>query len=178
MAEAQELGAQVDLMNDGRSLTHRHRIVPGHRGGEYRDENVIEVHAVQCDKNTASHCMWHWANYFLWGDIKDRKAAEGLAGFKDREQIITEMISEGGKKGGAARGEQMRNMSPEDRKAHGDVLRKRMKGRLWWHNPSTGEHKRSRESPGPEFIKGRNQYTDEWKYKLGLAFKRRGDRTP
>jgi hypothetical protein len=176
--EVLDQDAQGDLMNDGRSLTHKHRVVPGHKGGEYKDENVIEVHAIQCNGSTASHCMWHWANFFLWGDIKDKKAAEGLAGFKDREQIIIEMISEGGKKGGSIRGKQISSMSPEQKKEATKKANKVCRGSHWWYNPNTGKHKRSKESPGPDFVLGRNQYTDEWVKKLGESNKGKSRKEP
>jgi len=71
-------------------MKHNHRINPGHNGGGYTEGNVISVEVVKCDGNTASHAMWHYANWRLWGKHEDRLAWKGLSGFMDKEAIIQE----------------------------------------------------------------------------------------
>lgn len=84
--------------------THTHRILPGHQGGEYTEGNKIEVLPVSCGRNTASHCMWHWANYFLLGKEEDKIAAQGLAGFLNKEEVIAAAARLGGDFGGISSG--------------------------------------------------------------------------
>jgi hypothetical protein len=88
----------------------KHRIIPGHRGGEYVEGNVINVEVVQCDKQTASHAMWHYAEWRLWGRLEDRLAWRGLAGFMRKEEIIAELMEEGRRKGKDNREKAIRQM--------------------------------------------------------------------
>lgn len=64
-------------------------------GGDYSESNIIEVTPTQ-------HAMWHWANYFLYGDVKDKIAATGLAGCIGKDEIIKEILSENGKRNSGA----------------------------------------------------------------------------
>lgn len=66
-----------------KSLKHKHRIKPGHEGGEYTPDNVIEVSVTQ-------HAMWHFANWQLRGKEEDRLAWRGLSGFYGKEEVIRE----------------------------------------------------------------------------------------
>jgi hypothetical protein len=84
-------------------MKHKHRIIPGHMGGEYVEGNVIDVEVTQCDGKTANHAMWHFANWQLWGKVEDKLAWEGLAGFMGREEIIAELMQIGRDKGKAGR---------------------------------------------------------------------------
>jgi hypothetical protein len=79
-------------------MKHEHRIVPGHRGGEYVEGNVIEVEVVECNQQTASHAMWHYAEWRLHGKVEDKIAWKGLAGHLNKEEIIAEMHKEGVRK--------------------------------------------------------------------------------
>lgn len=79
-------------------MKHNHRITPGYKGGEYTEENTILVEVIQCDLNRASHAMWHYANWRLWGREEDRLAWKGLAGFLNKEEIIEHMMAEARKK--------------------------------------------------------------------------------
>jgi hypothetical protein len=72
-------------------MKHRHRIIPGHRHGKYIEGNIIEVEVVECNQQTASHAMWHYAEWRLWGKQEDRAAWQGLAGFKNKEEIILDL---------------------------------------------------------------------------------------
>ena len=77
-------------------MRHNHRIIPGHMGGEYAEGNVISVEVTNCNKQTANHIMWHYANWRLWGKIEDKIAWKGLAGQWGKEEIIGERIRLGG----------------------------------------------------------------------------------
>ena len=81
-------------------MKHKHRILPGHMGGEYTEGNVISVEVTQCDKNTANHVMWHFANWCLYSKEEDRAAYKGLSGCYSKEEIIEERLRLAGKKTG------------------------------------------------------------------------------
>jgi hypothetical protein len=83
-------------------MKHTHRILPGHMGGGYTKENTIEVEIVACNQTTASHVMWHFANWQLWGKEEDKLAWKGLAGCIGKEEIIAEKCRVGGKISGAS----------------------------------------------------------------------------
>lgn len=69
-------------------------------GGEYVKGNVISVEVTDCDKQTANHVMWHYANWQLWGKEEDLLAWRGLAGFYAKEDMIREKLILGGKTSG------------------------------------------------------------------------------
>ena len=79
-------------------MKHKHRITPGHMGGKYTPENTIKVEAAQCNKSTATHPMWHFANWQLWGKEEDRIAWKGLAGLLKSEEVVYEALKLGGRK--------------------------------------------------------------------------------
>ena len=79
-------------------MKHKHRILPGHMGGKYIPENTVKVEVSRCSKNTATHPMWHYANWLLWGREEDRIAWKGLAGHLGTEELLLEACSRGGKK--------------------------------------------------------------------------------
>jgi hypothetical protein len=70
-------------------------------GGEYVENNVISVEVTNCNKQTANHVMWHYANWQLWGKEEDLLAWRGLAGFYDKEDVIREKLILGGKTSGS-----------------------------------------------------------------------------
>lgn len=77
-------------------MKHKHRINPGHNGGDYTEGNVISVEVVKCNGNTSSHAMWHYANWRLWGKLEDKIAWKALSGFWGQEKIIQETLRAGG----------------------------------------------------------------------------------
>ena len=79
--------------------THTHRIKPGYQGGDYSSENTIEVERSKCGGNTATHPMWHFANWTLWGNAEDLAAWKGLAGMASKEEINDMLMEEGRKRG-------------------------------------------------------------------------------
>lgn len=78
-------------------MKHDHRILPGHRGGEYTEGNVISVEVTNCDRHTANHVMWHYANWCLWGKEEDLLAYKGLSGYCGKEDIIKQKVILGGR---------------------------------------------------------------------------------
>jgi hypothetical protein len=81
-------------------MKHEHRIVPGHMGGEYVEGNVIEVEIAKCDTQTASHAMWHYANWRLHGKVEDKIAWRALSGLASCEETVREAMAVGGSKTG------------------------------------------------------------------------------
>jgi len=78
-------------------VKHRHRIIPGHEGGKYSDNNVVELTPTQ-------HAMWHFAEWKRKGKWEDKVAWQGLSGIISHEEAIALAMSKGGKKGGTAAG--------------------------------------------------------------------------
>jgi hypothetical protein len=79
---------------DNEKITHRHRILPGHEGGEYVEGNVVKV-------GPTRHAMWHFANWQRTGKEEDRLAWRGLAGISTHEESVLGACSLGGIKGSA-----------------------------------------------------------------------------
>jgi hypothetical protein len=61
-------------------IKHRHHIMPRYRGGSDDPSNLVEVSVVQ-------HAMWHFCNYQLWGDDRDKLAFLALSGKIGKEEI-------------------------------------------------------------------------------------------
>jgi hypothetical protein len=72
-------------------MKHKHHILPQYRGGQDIAENIIEVTVTQ-------HAMFHYCNWCLWKDVRDRLAWKGLVGEIGKEEIIRELRSMGAKK--------------------------------------------------------------------------------
>lgn len=83
-------------------MKHTHRVLPGHMGGTYTENNTLEVEVTDCNQRTANHVMWHYANWRLWGKEGDLLAWHGLAGYYGKEEIIQERLRLGGKISGSA----------------------------------------------------------------------------
>lgn len=75
-------------------MKHKHRIIPGYEDGEYTEVNTVELTPTQ-------HAMWHFAEWKRKGDWRDEKAWRGLAGLLSKEELIQQILSEAGKKGGS-----------------------------------------------------------------------------
>ena len=71
-------------------------------GGEYTEGNVLPVEVTLCNKQTANHVMWHYANWQLWGKEEDLLAWKGLSGYYNKEEIIQQKQKIGAKKGAEA----------------------------------------------------------------------------
>ena len=73
-------------------MTHKHHIIPKHRGGTDDLSNLVEV-------NVTQHAMFHYCNWRLWGDKYDWLAWRGLTGEIGKEEIVRQARLEGSRKG-------------------------------------------------------------------------------
>ena len=71
---------------------HGHHIIENHNGVRVKTDKIIEV-------TPEEHHKIHKEYYEKWGFWQDKLAYQGLGGYKDKEEIIWEAQSEGGKKG-------------------------------------------------------------------------------
>ena len=66
-------------------MIHKHHIVPKHRGGSDDPSNIVEVSINQ-------HIMFHFCEYQLHRDVRDKLAYKGLSGCDDeRTELLREM---------------------------------------------------------------------------------------
>jgi len=80
-------------------MRHKHRVLPGHMGGEYVEGNVIVLSVTQ-------HAMWHFANWKLYQKWEDNVAWRALAGLINSEEAASEAIKNGAKAKWWTNGEQ------------------------------------------------------------------------
>lgn len=154
-------------------LTHKHHIIPRHKGGTDNPENLVELTVTQ-------HAMWHFAEWQRCGDWQDEVAWKALAKHIGKAEVFLRTSSEGGKafsgpcparKGAWAR-------LREDPEAYAAMCQKMSEG---WRKklgpkkevkPKDPEETRRKIS---ESLKGR-QHTDEAKKRMSEAAKRRWER--
>ena len=74
-------------------MKHKHHLTPKYLGGSDEPQNLVEVSPTQ-------HAMFHYCNWCLWGNEEDKIAWKALAGYSKKEEIIHQVISLAGKKGG------------------------------------------------------------------------------
>ena len=74
-------------------MKHKHHLTPKYLGGSNELQNLVEVSPIQ-------HAMFHYCNWRLWGNTEDKIAWRALAGYSSNEEIIHQVISLAGKKGG------------------------------------------------------------------------------
>jgi len=74
-------------------MKHKHHLTPKYLGGSNELQNLVEVSPIQ-------HAMFHYCNWRLWGNTEDKIAWRALAGYSSKEEIIHQVISLAGKKGG------------------------------------------------------------------------------
>lgn len=74
-------------------MKHKHHLIPKYLGGSDESQNLVEVTPTQ-------HTMFHYCNWCLWGNEQDKIAWKALAGYSTKEEIIHQVISLAGKKGG------------------------------------------------------------------------------
>ena len=74
-------------------MKHKHHLTPKYLGGSNELQNLVEVSPIQ-------HAMFHYCNWRLWGNTEDKIAWRALAGYSSKEEIINQVISLAGKKGG------------------------------------------------------------------------------
>ena len=74
-------------------MKHKHHLTPKYLGGSDETQNLVEVTPTQ-------HAKFHYCNWCLWGNEQDKIAWKALAGYSTKEEIIEQVISLAGKKGG------------------------------------------------------------------------------
>lgn len=77
-------------------MKHKHHIVPRHMGGLDEEENIIEL-------TIEEHAEAHKKLYEEHGRKEDYLAWQGLSGMMNKNEIIKELLSAAGKKGGSCR---------------------------------------------------------------------------
>ena len=93
---------------------HSHHIIPKHAGGTDHPDNIARL-------TPEEHAEAHRLLYEKYGRWQDKKAYEGLAGFKGKEQIIEEI--------------QSRPKTEEEKKNMSIAAYKRKRG--WTHTEET-----------------------------------------
>ena len=78
-----------------KKITHKHHIVPKHMGGTDDPENLVEL---TIEEHAEAHRLL-WEEH---GKKEDWLAWQGLAGMIDKDQLVHEVLSNAGKKGGFA----------------------------------------------------------------------------
>jgi len=78
-------------------MKHIHHIVPKHMGGTDDPSNLIEL-------SVEEHAEAHKKLYEEYGNEYDRIAYEALSGIIKKEEVIHQVLSEAGKRGGAPKG--------------------------------------------------------------------------
>ena len=74
-------------------MKHRHHIIPRHMGGTDDPENLVFL-------TPEEHAKAHQELYEKYGKLEDYLAWKGLAGFMGKEEIISGLMRENGKKSG------------------------------------------------------------------------------
>ena len=69
---------------------HTHHIIPKYRGGSDDSANLIEV-------TVTRHAMFHYCNWRLWGDGRDKIAWKSLSNCISEEERLKELSRVGGK---------------------------------------------------------------------------------
>lgn len=77
-------------------MKHMHHILPKHMGGTDEESNLVEL-------TIEEHAEAHRKLYEEHGKIEDKLAWQGLSGLICKNDIIKELYSEGGKKGGKSK---------------------------------------------------------------------------
>ena len=72
-------------------IYHNHHIIPKHAGGTDHPDNIARL-------TVEEHTEAHRLLYEKYGRWQDKLAYEGLAGFKGKEEIISQSISRKGTK--------------------------------------------------------------------------------
>ena len=108
-------------------MKHKHHIIPKHMGGTDEESNLIEL-------TIQEHAEAHRKLYEDHGRWEDKLAWQGLAGLLTNEELVKEMLSEAGKKGGRSqlgkkRGKYKKHAQDGNYKPIGTG------GLKWYHNP-------------------------------------------
>jgi hypothetical protein len=126
-------------------IYHNHHIIPKHAGGTDHPDNIARL-------TTEEHAEAHRLLYEKYDRWQDKKAYEGLAGFKDKEQIIKEILSRNGKSNIG------RKTTPEQRKKMSEVFKGKKKP------PRTEEHRQKLREARVGLTPAKGMiHTPEWK---------------
>jgi hypothetical protein len=77
-------------------MKHIHHIIPKHMGGTDEESNLVEL-------TVEEHAEAHRKLYEEHGRWEDYLAWQGLAGLMTSQELVKEMLSQAGKKGGKSR---------------------------------------------------------------------------
>ena len=127
-------------------MKHKHHIIPRYRGGGDESSNLVEVTITQ-------HAMYHFANFQLWGDYRDKIAYKLLANTDASEEIEIARLE--------ASRKALRNMTEEKKQERANNISKSKKKKAH----ITAEQTRQRHADG-------NFLTEEGK----IAMKELGER--
>lgn len=73
------------------TIYHNHRILPGHMGGKYTEDNVIKL-------TISEHATWHYELWVYYGHWEDYYAWQCLSKQIGRDELLFKISSEQGKK--------------------------------------------------------------------------------
>ena len=136
-------------------VTHRHHIVPRHAGGTDDESNLVDL-------TIQEHAEAHRVLWMKFGRKEDWLAWKGLSGQIGREEILSTIYRENGKRLGAARAEQLRGQPAYNR---GVAMSEQQKQKL--RKPKTEEHKAALRKPKSRTARmGRYERTDEIRAKV------------
>ena len=107
--------------------------------------------------------MWHFAEWQRKGMWQDEKAWKGLIGLLKHEDVVREVLSEAGKKGGAITGQLYKEngLSEAHKKAIGDAGRGRTLTEEDKANKSAASFKRWAKPEARDFVKARQKVWDD-----------------
>ena len=148
-------------------MKHKHHIIPKHMGGTDEPENLIEL-------TIEEHAEAHRILYEKYGKIEDFWAWKGLSGQIGKDELLTEICKNNGKKvydnklgifsmskeerlpfiikGGKTSGK--RNAESGHCKDIAHLGGKAASGMTYWYNSKTGKETKSFESPGEDWSPG------------------------
>lgn len=63
------------------TVYHNHHIIPKYKNGKDTPDNLVKVTLIQ-------HAMFHFANWQLWNDERDKIAWQGLAGLSQHDECV------------------------------------------------------------------------------------------
>lgn len=133
-------------------MKHEHHIIPKYEGGSDDPSNIVELTVTQ-------HAMWHFAEWQRKGRWEDEKAWRGLAGIISHEEVLHQVQSESGRKGGRTIRDNKLGIYARSKEQHSrDSASGRVKGN-WYNNGIT----QSRFFDPPEgWILGRLPGSMDW----------------
>jgi hypothetical protein len=124
-------------------MKHIHHIIPKHMGGTDDPSNLIEL-------SVEEHAEAHKKLYEEHGNEYDRIAYEALSGMIKKEEVISQVLSESGKRGGAPKGRVPWNKGKKGLQKN-SALAERNRNKVWT------EEEKEKVKPGGRKNKGRKR---------------------